>query len=277
MPRNTGPAASDNGGASRRRRRSPRTKLREPVAAASWGAVAARLRPSARPALIPPDQRLHQPVEHAATHAPADDLGDGRIGGEAGAGKHKVEPGPGDRQRWHHARSGQRPQPDGHAEHVVGRERPQRAAGPHEGLPRRRLDQVAAQAEVAAEVGGVGHAGQERVGTGLHVHTDADASQAPGLDLAAEAVGRLEQGDVGVVAEEPGGGQAGDPPAHHDHRRPVGAADSVRHAPGRPPPALASGRGGRSASACGRRRGRRRRPTAWPRCRGRRGSPGGRT
>src|SRR5581483_2519550 len=73
-----------------------------------------------------------------------------------------------------------------------------------------------AEAEGTAELDGVGRAGEERVGAAL----DRDAGEVVGADLATGPVGRLQDGHVGPVAEEPRRRQAGDAGADDHHPLP---------------------------------------------------------
>jgi hypothetical protein len=80
-------------------------------------------------------------------------------------------------------------------------------ASPDGGVGGGRGDQPVAQAELPAQVDGLGHSGQEGVRAGL----DRDTGQVVRADLASRAVTGLDQGDLGAGRlQVEGGGQPGD-------------------------------------------------------------------
>ena len=201
----------------------------------------------------------------STTSAPkrgADHLGDRRVVAVAAAGQHDVERGACHARGRHQAAARQLRQPGRHAEHQPRRQRAQPAARPHERVDGRGLDQLVAEAELAAQVGGPRHAGEERVGPRLDGH----ARQLVGADLPAGAVARLDDRRVEPVPRRQvvRGRQPGDATADDDDvdaSAPVTRGDGRTDLPARTTSASVRGtRGRRWAWRCGRTGGRARRP-----------------
>ena len=190
-----------------------------------------------------PEQRRREPLERLAPEPPADEAPDGLVARVVPPRQDEIEP---------HARLA-RPREErapGEGEDARGdrqdealRERVQDAVALDVDLavPRVGLDEPVAEAEVAAELGGLGAGGDERVGPAL----DDEAVAPLGDDVAAEVGARLEERDgegrAGAVAagaeEAVGGGEAGDASADDD--------DAVHERPGSKGRAYTAGSGSR--------------------------------
>ena len=153
-----------------RARAVPRRRMRLPdwwEAAISTGKVAAALSSSTLPAWIPP---ISGSARRSTTGRPSRSptISPDRPVAEADArfevGEDQVPGHPEGLDRAQDPRPGQRPPPGGHAEVEPVGHGPEPAPGPDGGPRRPDRDQLVGEAELAAQLGGLGPAGQEGVG-----------------------------------------------------------------------------------------------------------------
>ena len=218
-------------------RAGPRSQPQQQAAAAVGGVgEVGRHRPQAEtvgaPGVDPAEQRIGQPLDHLPAEAPADDVVDRGVARTGASGQDEVEPGAGDAPRRQQARPGQRADPGGHAEHEPVGQRTQATARPHVRPAGGRRHQLAAQPDSPAQVDRPRDTREEAVGALL----DRQPAERAGEHLAAQAVARLVQGDVGAgLGQRVSGGQAGDAPADDGNARhpcPRTTSASVRHRAG---------------------------------------------
>ncbi len=209
-PRKTGPVY---GVAALRACRVASSRLREAAAGArSWGRVACRLSRSARPAYTPPSsgstrRSTTSRPSRRATRSPTLTSSLDRA-----AGQHEVERHPGQAGGAEHLAAGQRRQVAGHAQQGAGRQRSQDPARPQQRLPRRRADQVVAEA-------GVGRRGRTPSGTRASMASAPSSTGRPPTSLTRTLPPRREEAsstsDPGVRAGRP----RARPPARRRRRR----------------------------------------------------------
>ena len=111
-------------------------------------------------------ERADEAVEHLVAQSPADQVAHALVGaaGRAVVGRHEVQAGAGDTLGGQHARGGHRVEVGGHAQELVGRQAPQIAVVEHVGRTRGRGHQLGGDAQLGAELDGLGHPCQEGVG-----------------------------------------------------------------------------------------------------------------
>ncbi len=183
------------------------------------------------------DEGVDDALEHLVAEARADQLADravalGPVTGQfAGRVGRVVEVAAGDLDGLgrHQAAGGELVEVGGHAEDVGLGQAPQGAPHPEVGGGLVGADQLVEQAQLLAEVDRPRHAGEE----GVRAQLDGQAGEGLRLDLAAEAVARLEQDDLGlgVLGQLVGGGEAGDAAADDDdaaHRPDPGIPAAAR-------------------------------------------------
>ena len=224
-----GPRSATVDGQARRRRRRPRMRLRDPAAAsASWGAVAARLRSSARPALMPPTSgstRRSTTSGPSGPRPPRRPTGRRSAPAGSGAAPGRGRPGHRRRRRARPTRSSGPQRRSGTPSTWPSGSGPQPAPGPDERLARRRRDQVVARGRARGT--GLGAQGTRARNVSGPASTGTPPSAAVWILPPSRSPASSTVTAAPGPAQEPGGGQAGDPAADHDHT----AAEGGRRQP----------------------------------------------
>ena len=137
------------------------------------------------PALMPPTSGSTRRSTTSSPNRARSSGADGHVLGRGDEGRVEVAPRPAEPCGGDDAGAGQRVEVGGHAEHQALGQRAQGAAAPHVGAPDGRGDELAVEAQLAAQLDALGHPGEEGVGR-LVEHAAVERGRA---ELAADPVG----------------------------------------------------------------------------------------